>query len=193
MIEKMLEGNSRFVEYEFKKHHDFYTKLSQGQNPSVLWIGCSDSRVNPERFTCSKPGEIFVQRNVGNIVSLHDWNFATVLEYAINHLKVKHIVICGHSDCGAMKALDKETDDVYIPLWLNNAREAKERVDKRISLPQTPKAMKERKRMIELENIKLQVEHLKDYPLVKKAVIHGTVALHGMYYDLENGVLSVLL
>lgn len=192
MIEKMLEGNLKYVEYEFKKHLEFYTKLSQGQSPSVLWIGCSDSRVIPERLTCSRAGDIFVQRNVGNIVPIHDWNFSTVLEYAINHLKVKHVVVCGHSDCGAMKALDKETEDVYIPLWLNNAREAKERVDKKISLPDTPKAMKERKRMIEQENVLLQIEHLRNYPLVKKSVRNGTISLHGFYYDLDNGILSVI-
>jgi len=131
-----------------------------------------------------------MHRNIGNIAPLHDWNFATVLEYAIRHLKVKDIVICGHSDCGAIKALDKETDDVYIPLWLNNAVEAKKRVDARISPPKTPEDMKKRSRMIERENILLQIEHLKNYPIVKKALLEKKIQIHGLYYDLETGELT---
>lgn len=192
MIERLLEGNLKFIVQDFEKHLDFYQKLSKGQSPNVLWIGCSDSRVNPERLTCSKAGELFVQRNIGNVVPIHDWNFATVLEYALNHLKVKDIVVCGHSDCGAMKALSKETNDVYIPLWLNNAREAKERVDRRLPLTEDPRIAAERKRMIELENVRLQLEHLRNYPLVKSALHRGVIALHGLYYDLENGSLTVV-
>src|SRR5690606_19418338 len=138
-------------------------KLAKGQSPTVLWIGCSDSRVNPELITCSRPGEIFIHRNIGNVVPNNDWNFATVLEYAINHLKVKDIVICGHSDCGAMKALGKPTSDAYIPLWLNNARRAKQAVDERMGASADPLA---KKKALELENIKLQMEHLRNYPLV---------------------------
>jgi len=192
MIERLLEGNLKFINRDFEKHLDFYKKLSQGQSPNVLWIGCSDSRVNPERLTCSKAGELFVQRNIGNVVPIHDWNFATVLEYALNHLKVKDIVVCGHSDCGAMKALSKETNDVYIPLWLNNAREAKERVDRKLPPTEDPRIAAERKRMIELENVRLQLEHLRNYPLVKSALHRGAIALHGLYYDLENGTLTVV-
>jgi len=136
------------------------------------------------------PGTLFVHRNVGNIAPMHDWNFASVLEYAIRHLKVKEIVICGHSDCGAIKALDKESDDAYIPLWLNNAVEAKKRVDARISPPKTPEERKARSEMIEKENIALQIEHLKRYPLVKEALLKGEVQVHGLYYDLETGMLT---
>ncbi|CVK33687.1 protein of unknown function [Methanoculleus bourgensis] len=123
MIEKFLEGNERFREEDFGKNPDHYNALASSQHPVVLWIGCSDSRVDPERITGAQAGEIFVQRNIGNIVPVHDWNFATVLEYALNHLQVGDIVICGHSDCGAIKGLDHESDDAYVPLWLNNAME----------------------------------------------------------------------
>jgi carbonic anhydrase len=190
MIDQLLEGNHTFLERDFARHQDYFKTLAQGQSPRVLWIGCSDSRVNPERVTWSKAGELFVQRNIGNIIPIHDWNVATVLEYAINHLKITDIVICGHSDCGAMKALDKETTDVYIPLWLSNALEAKARVDQKLPPSDSPERMKERKRMLEKENIRLQLEHLQKYPLVKNALKEGKIALHGLYYNLEDGSLT---
>jgi len=191
MIDNLLLGNYKFRESDFTPNIDHYRDLVEAQHPKVLWLGCSDSRVNPERITGARAGEIFVQRNIGNIVSDHDWNFATVLEYAIVHLQVEEIVVCGHSDCGAIKALDHESTDSYIPLWLNNAREAQVRVDKTIS-PARDRA--ERRKIvtgrIEQENVRLQIEHLHTYPLLKKAVADGKVAVHGLYYDLETGVLS---
>jgi carbonic anhydrase len=190
MIEHLILGNMKFRETDFDENTELYKNLVLGQNPKVLWIGCSDSRVVPERITHQPPGEIFVQRNIGNIVPVHDWNFATVLEYAVAHLKVTDIVVCGHSDCGAMKALDKESNDAYIPLWLNNAREVKDKVDARIKPPQTPEEMRERSRQIETENIRLQIAHLKTYPIVKSALEAGKIQVHGLYYDLATGVLS---
>jgi len=190
MIEKFLEGNKRFREEDFEKNHDYYDTLVSGQHPSVLWIGCSDSRVDAERITGAQAGEIFVQRNIGNIVPAHDWNFATALEYALNHLKVEDIIICGHSDCGAIKALDLESDDAYVPLWLNNAMEAKRRVEARIQVPKTPEEEKLRRRLIEIENIGLQLEHLRTYPPVRVAEKGGRVRLHGLYFDLATGELK---
>jgi carbonic anhydrase len=135
-----------------------------------------------------KPGHLFIQRNIGNVAPIHDWNFATVLEYAIKHLKVRDIVICGHSDCGAIKALDKELDDVYIPLWLNNAIEAKNRVDSKIKKPATPEETKKRSRMIEQENddgFRLSIS--KPTP-DKTALKQKAIEVHGLYYDLETGL-----
>jgi len=190
MIDNLLLGNHRFRESDFTPNIDHYRDLVDAQHPKVLWLGCSDSRVNPERITESRAGEIFVQRNIGNIVPDHDWNFATVLEFAIVHLKVEEIVICGHSDCGAIKALDMVSTDAYIPLWLSNARVAKERVDAVIKKAETAEELKARQRAIEQENVKLQLEHLLTYPLVKNAVDGGKLQVHGLYYDLETGVLS---
>jgi carbonic anhydrase len=124
------------------------------------------------------------------MVPANDWSLATVLEYGIKHLKVKDIVICGHSDCGAIKALDKELDDVYVPHWLNNAIEAQQRIDAKIKKPSTPKEHKDRSRMIEQENVRLQIEHLKTYPIIKKALKEKQIEIHGLYYDLETGALS---
>jgi len=190
MIDELLEGNRKFREGFFRENKAHHEELTKGQSPKVLWIGCSDSRLQTGHITQTMPGTLFMHRNIGNIAPLHDWNFATVLEYAIRHLKIKDIVVCGHSDCGAIKALDKETDDVYIPLWLNNAVEAKNRIDAKITPPKNPVEIKKRSRMIEQENIRLQIEHLTRYPVVKKALEEKKIQVHGLYYDLENGELS---
>ena len=148
MIDSFIEGNKIFLEQDFERKKDRYMTLVESQHPTVLWIGCSDSRVNAERITHCRAGELFTHRNIGNIVPTHDWNFATVLEYAVRHLKVKDIVICGHSDCGALKALDADmTGDAYIPMWINNAREAQVRVDARLGKPATTPEEKAARKM----------------------------------------------
>ena len=190
IVDQLLQGNLEFRENVFNADPTRYQELAMAQSPSVLWIGCSDSRSDPERITSAPPGELFVTRNVGNIVPNHDWNLAAVIEYSINYLAVKEIVVVGHSDCGAMKALDMDLDDPYITLWLNDAREAKTRVDARIPKSYTPEDLKERAYQIELENVRLQIEHLMTYPSVRQAVDEGRIQVHGLYYDLETGTLS---
>jgi carbonic anhydrase len=190
MIEKFLLGNYKFRQTDFTPNLDYYKELAGSQHPTALWIGCSDSRLQTGHITQARAGELFIQRNIGNIVPIHDWNFATVLEYAVMHLKVDDVVVCGHSNCGAIRALDKESTDSYIPLWLNNAREAKVRVDKTIDPPKTPAEIVDRYQMIEKENVRLQIEHLHTYPLLKKAVDEKRVEVHGLYYDLGDGSLT---
>jgi carbonic anhydrase len=190
MIDKLLSGNQRFRETDFKQNIEHYRELAASQHPTTLWIGCSDSRLQTGHITQARAGELFIQRNIGNIVPIHDWNFATVLEYALVHLKIQDVVVCGHSNCGAIRALDKESTDAYIPLWLNNAREARERVDAKIRPPKTAAEADERYRLIEQENVRLQLEHLSTYPLLRKAVKENRVAVHGLYYDLATGALS---
>jgi len=193
MIDQLLEGNKKFQETVFRQNIDHYKELVKGQSPPVLWIGCSDSRIQTGHITGTQAGTLFMHRNIGNMAPANDWSLATVLEYGIKHLKVKHIVICGHSDCGAIKALDKVLEDVYVPNWLNNAIEAKKRVDARIKKPSTPGEQKERSRMIEQENVRLQIEHLRTYPVVAAAEKDKKIQIHGMYYDLETGVLSKIV
>jgi len=190
LVDQLLQGNREFRENVFSADPGRYQGLALSQSPGILWIGCSDSRADPERITNASPGELFVTRNVGNIVPNHDWNLAAVIEYSINYLGVKEIVVCGHSDCGAMKALDLDLHDPYIPLWLNDAREAKTRVDARNPERATPEELKERGYQIELENVRLQIEHLLSYPSVREAVDDGRIQVHGLYYDLATGTLS---
>jgi len=193
MIKELLSGNETFRNTRFKDNLKVYTELVKGQKPPVLWIGCSDSRLQTGHMTNTMPGTLFMHRNIGNMAPANDWNLATVLEYGIKHLKIQHIVICGHSDCGAIKALDKELDDAYIPNWLNNAIEAKRRVDAKVKKPSTPAEAKERSRMIEQENVRLQIEHIRTYPLVSEAITKKQVQVHGLYYDLETGALTKII
>ncbi|HDS64259.1 MAG TPA: carbonic anhydrase [Methanofollis liminatans] len=192
MIDHILEGNKEFIKGDFTENRDYYRALASGQSPTVLWIGCSDSRVAPERISGAKSGEIFVHRNIGNIVRVGDWNFATILEYAIKHLKVSDIVICGHSDCGAIKALsaDKESDEAYIPLWLSNASQARTELEREMPKPADPAAQKAWRRKLEEENVKLQLKNLRTYPIVREAERSGKVEAHGMYFDLDTGKLE---
>jgi len=193
MIDKLLLGNIKFRESDFSPNIDYYQELASGQHPTVLWIGCSDSRIQTGHITNTQAGTLFMHRNIGNMVPANDWNLATVLEYGIKHLKVQYIVICGHSDCGAIKALDKDLEDAYVPNWLNNAIEAKQRIDAKIKKPSTPKEHKDRSRMIEQENVRLQIEHIRTYPIVKNALKERRIEIHGLYYDLETGALSKIV
>ena len=192
-LDELLSGNEKFRNTLFKEHRELYTELMKGQKPTVLWIGCSDSRVQTGHITGTNPGTIFNHRNIGNIIPPGDWNISTVLEYGIKHLKIRDIVICGHSDCGAVKALDADLEDSYVPNWLSNAMEAKNRVDKKLESSGGVKDPRERSRMIEHENVRLQVEHLRTYPIIKKGLENKTLDVHGLYYDIESGVLSKVI
>jgi carbonic anhydrase len=185
MIEEFLEGNKKFVENDFKKNAGHYSALSVGQSPKGLWIACSDSRVNPERIISAEMGEIFVHRNIGNLVPENDLNIATVLEYAVNHLKVGDIVVCGHSNCGAMKALVSEggSGDRYIPGWLENAKPALENSG-------TESGSAVDMKSVEIENIKEQLKNLRGYDMVRDALAAGDLEIHGVYYDLETGLVE---
>lgn len=190
-MSKLLKGNKKFIIEVFEKDKPFYEALTKGQKPYALWIGCSDSRVPMSIITQSKPGEVFVHRNIGNIVALNDWSISTVLEYAIKHLKIPEIIVCGHYKCGAMHALDVELEDSYIPLWLLNAIDAKQRVDEKIKGKKIDKD--EREKMIVEENVRLQIEHLKEHPLVKPALKQQKLKIHGWVYDLHSGKLKVIV
>jgi carbonic anhydrase len=190
MIEELLKGNVQFSETVFKKNIGQYRDLVTGEKPKVLWIGCSDARIQTGHITNAPPGSLYIHRNMGNLAPNHDWNFASILENAVVHLKVKEIVVCGHSDCSAIRALDEDLHDAYIPLWLSDAREAKKRVDSCIAPPRTPNEQQERWKQIEIENVRLQVENLLTFPLVKKAVNNGEIKIYGLYYNLSTGLLS---
>jgi len=192
-LDELLSGNEKFRNTLFKEHRELYTELMKGQKPTVLWIGCSDSRVQTGHITGTNPGTIFNHRNIGNIIPPGDWNISTVLEYGIKHLKIRDIVICGHSDCGAVKALDADLEDSYVPNWLSNAMEAKNRVDQKLESSGGAKDPRERSRMIEHENVRLQIEHLRTYPIIKKGLENKTLDVHGLYYDIESGVLSKVI
>ncbi|MFI5179850.1 MAG: carbonic anhydrase [Thermoanaerobaculia bacterium] len=194
MISTLLEGNRRFVSETFDKEREFFATLAKDQKPTVLWIGCSDSRISVTTITSTKVGEIFVHRNVGNVVSTNDWNLSAVLEFTINHLRIPDIVICGHYGCGGIAALDEhDTEDKYIPIWLINAYPARERVDEKTRALRIELEPDKRMRLIVEENVRLQVEHLNEYPFVKRALREGKLKLHGWVYDMGTGEIKILI
>ena len=193
MITTLLEGNKRFVSDVFDREKDYFAELSKHQRPTVLWIGCSDSRVPVNTITQTRPGEVFVHRNVGNIVATNDWNLSAVLEFTINHLKIPDVVVCGHYNCGGINALVNESpDDRYIPIWLNNAYKALERVDEKLRSLRLQVSDEQRRRLIEEENVRLQLEHLLEYPFVRRAMLDGKLSVHGWMYDMDTGEIKVM-
>lgn len=191
MITQLLDGNRRFAENVFAKDSQFFADLAQGQRPTVLWIGCSDSRVPVNTITQTPAGEVFVHRNVANIVSTNDWNLSAVLEFSLNHLNIPDIVVCGHYGCGGILALDSPASgDRYIPIWLINAREAKMRVDTKLAGQAVDK--ESRHRMLVEENVRVQLEHLREYPFVEVALSNKRLKLHGWAYDMTNGHINVI-
>jgi carbonic anhydrase len=193
MISTLLDGNKRFVSEVFDRERDYFEDLAKQQRPTVLWIGCSDSRVPVNTITQTRPGDIFVHRNVGNIVATNDWNLSAVLEFTINHLKIPDIVICGHYGCGGIGALDdKNDDDRYIPIWLNNAYKAKERVEEKLRGLHFELPAEQRMNLIVEENVRLQLEHLLEYPFVRTAMRGGILSVHGWVYDMSTGDIKIV-
>jgi carbonic anhydrase len=193
MITKLLEGNRRFVAETFERERQFFAELARGQHPTVLWIGCSDSRVPVNTITGTSAGEVFVHRNVGNVVATNDWNLSAVLEFSINHLAIPDVVICGHDGCGGIAALDEDAaDDKYIPVWLINAYQARDRVDEKLRALGAKPSPEERSRLIVEENVRLQLEHLREYPFVRQAIKLQRLRIHGWAYDMATGAIRVL-
>ena len=193
MITTLLEGNKRFVSEDFEKEKEFYNALLKDQRPTVLWIGCSDSRVAVNTITHTRPGEIFVLRNVGNIVATNDWNLSAVLEFSINHLHIPDVVICGHYGCGGINALDEvDSEDKYIPIWLINAYKAKERVDEKLQALHIEIDNEKRLKLIVEENVRLQLDHLREYPFVRMAMKQKKLNLHGWVYDMSTGEIRII-
>jgi len=193
MITTLLEGNKKFVAETFEKEKEFFVELAKDQKPTVLWIGCSDSRVPVNTITQTRAGEVFTHRNVGNIVATNDWNLSAVLEFSINHLSIPDVVICGHYGCGGIAALDEEyIEDKYIPVWLINAYKSKERVDEKIQGLQIDIPKEQRMKLIVEENVRLQLEHLQEYPFVRKAMQGNKLNIHGWVYDMHSGEIKVL-
>jgi carbonic anhydrase len=175
----------------FGENQDLLTQLGEeGQSPQALYIGCDDSRVIPEAILGAQPGDLFVLRNVANIVPPYGSGERAVgaaLEFAIRHLQVKQIIICGHTDCGGIRALDHELDPVrepHLARWLEYARSAQTQVDARGVDAEM------RHRAIVEQNVLLQLENLRTFDVTREALSDGRLALHGWVYELSNGYVS---
>jgi carbonic anhydrase len=192
MIDNLLAGNAKFVSTEFAPNADYYHALAAQQRPKVLWIGCSDSRVSEHQMTDSKPGTMFVHRNVANIVAFNDVNISAILEYGVVHLKIEDIIVCGHTRCGGIAAIEDGVHENYIADWLciaTGAKEAADRIAREKGLNREQKLA-----VLTEENVKLQIKHLRNLALIKNLHAHGTVPrIHGWLYRVETGSVDVLV
>lgn len=193
MITRLLEGNRRFVAETFPQERELLVELASGEHARVLWIGCSDCGAPVSVVTGARAGEVLVHRTVANVVAASDPSLSAVLELAIDRLEIRDVVVCGHYRCGGVAALDEdEGDGEYIPRWLINAYMAKERVDEKLQALHVELPAEQRARLVVEENVRVQLEHLREHPVVRRALDAGRVTLHGWAYDEETGALSVL-
>jgi len=189
-MKKLIDGLTKFQSGYFKSHKELFEELSHGQKPRILFITCSDSRIDPNLITQAEIGELFVIRNAGNIIppfGATNGGEGGAVEYAIHHLDIEQIIVCGHSHCGAMKGLlHLESLAEEMPLvyeWLKQA-EATRRVVK------DNYAEYEGLELLELtvaENVLNQLENLHTYPVIRSKVRQGKLALHGWIYRIESG------
>lgn len=190
MPDDLLKRLRRFERRYFPKYRrEFRALVDRGQQPTTLFIGCSDSRLVPHLLTASGPGELFVVRNVGSFVPPFDASHGyhgtcAAIEFAVLHLNVRDIVICGHSHCGAIRSLyaDAHPEAVHMREWLELGRDA--------TLPVTPSA--EALHRTEQRSIVLQLERLMSYPMVAGRMRKGQLYLHGWHYVIEDGRVDVL-
>jgi len=192
MIDQLLSGNATFVTSEFAPNAAYYQALAAQQRPKVLWIGCSDSRVSEHQMTDSKPGTMFVHRNVANIVAFNDVNISAILEYGVVHLKIEDIIVCGHTRCGGIAAIEDGVHENYIADWLciaTGAKEAADRIAREKGLNREQKLA-----VLTEENVKLQIKHLKNLALIKNMHAKGELPrIHGWLYRVETGTVDVLV
>ena len=191
-MNRLYKGIHKFHASYFKKEEEFFQRLSEEQKPDVLFITCADSRFDPNLVTQSNPGEIFIVRNLGNIVPPHDAikdknSVAAALEFAVLNLKVTDIIICGHSNCGAMKMLYEDEQLLrrmpHVSEWLELSSPVRDFI-----LEHYGNASDEiRQRVTEEENILFQLHNIQTYPFVKQALDEKTLYLHGWYYDIGTG------
>ena len=187
--EKLLIENKSWAAEILKVDAEYFKKLSQLQTPEFLWIGCSDSRVPANQITGTQPGEIFVHRNIANMVVNTDSNVLSVLEYAVNHLKVKHIIVCGHYGCGGIKAAMSNHDyKQVLNMWLRNIKDVY-----RLHRKELDAITDEDRRVDKLceLNVKEQVMHLAKTSIVQRAWKHEQRPdLHGWVYGLKDGLIN---
>jgi carbonic anhydrase len=188
-MQKLIQGIHQFREQDFRPLKGLFERLAKGQNPETLFITCSDSRIDPNLLTRSKPGDLFILRNAGNIVPPHgaaNGGEAATIEFAVAALGVKDIIICGHSHCGAMKGLLQPEAVAQLPTvaaWLEHAETTRRIVRenyKHLDGDRLVTATVE-------ENVLMQLENLRTLPAVAARLVRGDLHLHGWVYKIETG------
>lgn len=193
-LRKLISGFRRFQKNYFKSDDALYEELSKGQRPKVLVVGCSDSRVDPAIITDCRPGDLFVVRNVANLIPPYEpdtryHGVSAAIEYAICFLNVEHVIVLGHSHCGGIDALMQCSDDnvvgEFIGRWVAISRPARDAVQR--DLKHKPRELQ--RKACEEASILISLENLLSFPWVAQRVNEGKLALHGWYFDLEAGQL----
>jgi carbonic anhydrase len=186
----LLEGNKHWVAQQLKEDPDYFNNLSKGQSPQVLWIGCSDSRVPANQITNTMPGEIFVHRNIANMVVHTDMNMLSVLDYAVNVLNVRHVIVCGHYGCGGVKAAMGAQQFGLIDNWLRHIKDVY-----RLYKDELEGIADEEKRFdrfVEL-NVIEQVLDLTKTSIIQNAwKARNQPFVHGWVYSLQTGIIKDL-
>lgn len=184
LIDKVFENNEKWIQDKLDVDANYFKNLGKGQNPDVLYIGCSDSRVTSEELMGANPGEVFVHRNIANMVISIDLNVMSVVNYAVNTLQVKHIIVCGHYACGGVKAAMQPVDLGILNPWLRNIRDVY-----RIHKNELNKISDEEKRydrLVEL-NVQEQCVNLIKTAAVQKAIRNRGLTVHGWVFDVHTG------
>lgn len=187
---ELFVNNKKWVAETTSQNPDFFNKLANGQSPQFLWIGCSDSRVPANEITGTMPGDIFVHRNIANMVIHTDISMLSVLDYAVNVLEVKHIIVCGHYGCGGVNAAMGNKQVGLIDNWLRHIKDVYRLHQKELDAISD---MHERSnRLVEL-NVQEQVSDLAQTSIVQNAWANGKpLQVHGLVYDVKNGILQDL-
>ncbi|GEO06314.1 carbonic anhydrase [Adhaeribacter aerolatus] len=190
MMEKIFEGNRKWVAEKLSEDQEYFKKLALGQKPEYLFIGCSDSRVPANEISGTRPGEMFVHRNIANMVVHTDINLLSVLQYAVEVLKVRHIIVCGHYGCGGVLAAMSDKSYGLIDNWLTNIKDVM-RLHEVEFLRLKDDAAKAR-RLVEL-NVIEQVRNLAKTSIIQTAMkSDNPPQLHGLVYDIGEGILKDL-
>lgn len=183
-IQKIFENNEAWVKDKLALNADYFDKLSKGQSPEVLYIGCSDSRVTAEDMMGANPGDVFVHRNIANMVSNLDLSAMGVIEYAVKHLEVKHVVVCGHYYCGGVKAAMESTDLGVLNPWLRSIRDVYR--SHRDELNTIADEEAKYKRLVEL-NVQEQCINVLKTAVVQLGVRQRGLTVHGWVFDIATG------
>ena len=192
-IKVLLDHNKSWASQMTHEEPDFFSKLVKIQAPKYLWIGCADSRVPANEIVGLKPGEMFVHRNIANVVSPADVNVLAVIQYAIYKLKVEHILVTGHYGCGGIRASLERTDYGHLEAWLSHVREVRAQNDKKLDTSDDVKMDESVDKLVEY-NVMAQVLNVGRIPFVQKILTDQSqpLAIHGLVYDLHDGILKDL-
>lgn len=188
LYQNIFEANRKWVEKMKSQDANFFTHLAKDQNPEYLYIGCSDSRVHANEIMGLGPGDIFVHRNIANMVVNADLNVLSVINYAVEHLKVKYIIVCGHYDCGGIKAAMEARDLGILNPWLRNVRDVYRLHEKELDAIKDTKQRSER--LVELNVYEQCLNVIKTAEVQKSYIENNHPIVAGWVYDLQEGILK---